>query len=55
MAKFKRLSRPFYDEHDWEMTHKCLSCDLKTGWDNGSYIECVNCLADNDPERGEDN
>ena len=47
MSTFKKLSRPYYDDMDWEMTHKCMSCDQKTGWDNGNYIECVNCLADN--------
>lgn len=48
-AKFRKLAKPTQANDSCEVfTHYCLECDRNTGWDNGDFIECANCLADND-------
>ena len=48
-GKFKKLRQETKPNNNNEVfTHECLTCYHKTGWDNGEYLECSNCCADNE-------
>ena len=48
-GKFRKLANETKPNNNNEVfSHKCLSCDRNTAWDNGEYVECNVCLADNE-------